>query len=56
MVNALLQRIHLSGSITTLSDECFALVKEAIDLYRTYRDEIPEAVPFYPIGLPGYGQ
>jgi len=54
MINALLQRIHLAGSILTLSDDQRALVKEAIALYKRYRHEIPQAIPIYPCGLPGY--
>ncbi len=45
MINALLQRIHLSGKITELSEEAFALVKEGVDVYKTYRDLIPKAFP-----------
>lgn len=52
MVNALLLRIHLSGAITKLSDECFARVAEAIRVYKSIRTEIPQSVPFYPLGLP----
>ncbi|MBQ8357353.1 MAG: alpha-galactosidase [Clostridia bacterium] len=54
MVNAMLQRIHLSGKIMSWSDEVRALVSEGIALYKTYRHLIPDAVPFYPLGLPGY--
>ena len=52
MVNAMLGRIHLSGHIAGLSKEKLALVKSAIDCYKQYRDEIPQAIPFYPLGLP----
>ena len=54
MINALLQRIHLAGSILTLSDDQRLLVREAIALYKSYRHEIPQAIPIYPCGLPGY--
>ena len=54
MVNALLQRIHLSGGIMEWSDEQRALVKEAVALYKTIRADIPTAIPFYPLGIPKY--
>ncbi len=52
MINALLQRIHLSGKITELSDEAFAVMKEGIAVYKSYRDLIPTALPIWPLGLP----
>lgn len=51
MVNALLQRIHLSGKIFDWSDWQMAIVKEGIECYKTYRHEIPLSIPFYPLGL-----
>lgn len=56
MTSALLQRIHLGGTIAALSDESFALVKEGIECYKAIRGEIPTSVPFYPLGnLSCYG-
>lgn len=52
MANAMLQRLYISGRIDMLDDENFGLVKEAADLYKRIRDEIPYSVPFYPLGLP----
>lgn len=52
MVNALLQRIHLSGQIFGWNEEQMAYVKEAIEVYKSYRHEIPESIPFYPTGIP----
>ena len=52
MANALLQRIHLSGEITGWNDTQMKLVKEAVDCYKSLRDDIPQAIPFYPLGLP----
>ena len=54
MVNPMLQRIHLSGETAWLSDESFALVKEAVACYKSIRREIPQAIPFYPLGIPQY--
>ena len=51
MVNALLQRIHLSGKIFDWNEDQMAIVKEGIDCYKTYRHEIPLSVPFYPLGI-----
>ena len=54
MVNALLSRVHLSGAITSLSESNFARVKEAVALYKQLRQDIPSAIPFYPLGIPQY--
>ena len=51
MVNAMLLRMHLSGEITTLTKEQFAIVKEGVACYKRIRKDIPEAVPFYPLGI-----
>lgn len=55
MVNALLLRIHLSGEVAHLRPELQDLVKEGVDYYRTIRAHIPQALPFWPIGLPRFG-
>lgn len=52
MVNTLLLRIHQSGALDALSLGQQALLKEAIALYKTYREELPKALPFWPLGLP----
>lgn len=52
MVNSMLQRIHLSGEIHNMTQEKFELVKTGVDCYKRIRDDIPKAIPFYPIGLP----
>ena len=54
MVNALLQRIHLSGEIFGWTEEQFALVKEGVECYKRIRSDIPKFIPFYPLGLPKY--
>lgn len=51
MINALLLRIHQSGHIPELSKERRALVKEGIALYKTIRQDIKKALPFWPLGL-----
>lgn len=54
MVGSILQRIHLSGETAWLSDENFELVKEAINCYKSIRQDIPQSIPFYPLGIPQY--
>jgi alpha-galactosidase len=53
MVSSLLMRIHLSGQIWLISDEQFDAVREAVALYKDkIRENIPLAMPFYPLGRP----
>ena len=51
MVNSLLLRIHQSGHLARLSKERGSLVKEALDYYKTIRQDIKVATPFWPLGL-----
>ncbi|OPJ55675.1 alpha-galactosidase [Clostridium oryzae] len=51
MVNAMLLRIHQSGHLAQIADERKALVKEALDYYKTIRNDIKSSVPFWPLGL-----
>jgi len=52
MVNALLQRIHLSGRIDLLDKHQRAQVRQSLDVYKAIRGNIPQAVPHWPLGLP----
>ncbi|CAM3705572.1 glycoside hydrolase family 36 protein [Cohnella lubricantis] len=52
MVNAMLLRVHQSGHVAELSPRRRALVKEALDYYKTIRSDIPQSLPFWPLGLP----
>ncbi|MEU9044833.1 MULTISPECIES: alpha-galactosidase [unclassified Kitasatospora] len=54
MANALLGRIHLSGRITELSTEARDLVDEAIAVHKSIRADLPQALPAWPLGLPGW--
>ena len=54
LCGALLGRLHLSGYIDAMTSEQFALVTHAVDVYKQIRHEIAEAVPFWPLGLPGW--
>ncbi|WP_040949819.1 glycoside hydrolase family 36 protein [Gorillibacterium massiliense] len=51
MVNAMLLRIHQSGHLVHINAERKALVKEALDCYKTIRHDIKTALPFWPLGL-----
>jgi len=55
MINALLMRVHQSGKLSDLNPENRNLVKQALDFYRHYRLDIPRSVPFWPLGLPAFG-
>ena len=50
MVNALLLRIHQSGHLAEIDPARKALVREALDLYKTIRGDIREGLPFFPLG------
>ncbi len=51
MVNAMLMRIHQSGHLANISPERKALVKEALDYYKSIRSDIKKAVPFWCLGV-----
>ncbi|MFF7930626.1 alpha-galactosidase [Streptomyces sp. NPDC007940] len=54
MTTALLGRVHLSGFLDRMSEEQSALVRSAVDVYRSIRPEIAEARPVWPLGLPSW--
>ncbi len=56
MVNCMLLRIHQSGHLAEISPERFALVKQGIAYYKTIRSAIAHGLPFWPLGLPRFGQ
>ena len=51
MVTAMMCRIHQSGRLDSLSTEAAKQVAEAIRIYKQTRRHIPEAIPFYPLGV-----
>ena len=51
ITNGLLQRLYLSGQILDLDENGLKLVKEGINLYKSIRNEIPDSIPFYPMGI-----
>lgn len=55
LINSLLGRIHLSGTLAELSSAQSELVREAIALYKTIRQDLKIANPFWPLGLPVWG-
>ena len=53
MVTAMMCRIHQSGHLDSLSPQARAQVTEGIRIYKDLlRKSIPDALPFYPLGLP----
>ena len=44
MVNALLLRVHQSGHLAEITDVQKELVKEALDYYKTIRDDIKQHI------------
>ncbi|MGW0825745.1 alpha-galactosidase [Streptomyces sp. NPDC002845] len=51
---ALLGRIHLSGHLNRMSGHQLALVRDAVTVYKSLRADLARAVPFWPLGLPGW--
>lgn len=51
MINAMLLRVHQSGHLGYIDPERKALVKEALDVYKTIRQDIKISLPIYPLGL-----
>lgn len=54
MINAMTMRIHQSGHLAKLSRENKALIKQALDYYKSYRHRIKESFPFWPLNLPAF--
>jgi len=53
MVTAMMCRIHQSGHLDSLSPQARVQVAEGIRIYKDLlRKSIPDALPFYPLGLP----
>ncbi|WP_371584100.1 alpha-galactosidase [Streptomyces sp. NBC_01314] len=51
---ALLGRIHLSGHLDRMTERQLGLVRDAVDAYKSIRGDLAQAVPFWPLGLPGW--
>lgn len=55
LTGALLSRVHLSGFLDRMSHGRLEAVRSAIRVYKDIRSQIPRARPFWPLGLPGWG-
>ncbi|MFE7838370.1 alpha-galactosidase [Streptomyces sp. NPDC057474] len=51
---ALLGRIHLSGHLDRMTERQLGLVRHAVATYKSIRGDLAHAVPFWPLGLPGW--
>src|SRR5581483_6932908 len=54
MASAMLGRIHLSGYLNRMNPRQRALVADAVRVYKSVRPGIAAAVPFWPLGMPGW--
>ncbi|KAL2107990.1 hypothetical protein VUR80DRAFT_4431 [Thermomyces stellatus] len=52
LVNSLMGRVHLSGTLAELSQSQSDLVRDAMLVYKEIRGDIKVANPFWPLGLP----
>ena len=50
-VNSCLMRIHQSGNMEVLAEDKKDIVREEFAYYRKIRSHIPQALPFWPLGL-----
>lgn len=53
-VSAMLLRIHQSGHLAELSEQGFHQVQDAIRYYKTLRQQLKTALPFWPLGLSSF--
>ncbi|MEU4393926.1 alpha-galactosidase [Kribbella sp. NPDC023855] len=54
MCAGMLGRLQVSGHLDKMDEVQRALVAEAVTAYRSHRQFISTAVPFWPLGLPGW--
>ncbi|WP_405879610.1 alpha-galactosidase [Streptomyces sp. NBC_01384] len=52
---ALLGRVHLSGHLDRMTSRQLDLVRDALLTYKGIRSDLCRSVPFWPLGLPGWG-
>lgn len=52
VINSLLGRIHLSGTLDRLSSDQMALIRSGMDVYKSIRADVKDGTPFWPLGLP----
>ncbi|NUP44780.1 MAG: alpha-galactosidase [Streptomyces sp.] len=54
LAGALLGRVHLSGRLDRMTPDQLSLVRQALTVYKDLRADLPRALPFWPLGLPGW--
>lgn len=54
MVNSLFKRPVISGETHLLNSEQLKIIKDGIKIYKSIRSEIPNLIPFYPIGTANF--
>ena len=54
LCSAMLGRVHLSGHVDRMSAAQERLVADAIGTYKRIRPDLATALPFWPLGLPGW--
>ncbi|KRE30592.1 alpha-galactosidase [Agromyces sp. Soil535] len=54
LATGLAGRLYLSGFLDRLRPEQTMLVQEAVRVHTSLRDRLPLAMPFWPLGLPGW--
>ena len=48
-------RFYQAGEVTSLGEKSFDRIKEGIALYKNVRQDINNAIPFYPLGITRFG-
>ena len=51
MANAMLGRFHLGSKLNLLNDQQKSLVKESLDVYKTYSGLLNTSIPYFPNGF-----
>ncbi len=54
LAGALLGRVHLSGRLDGMTERQLSLVRRALTVYKELRADLARALPFWPLGLPGW--
>lgn len=52
MCTAMMGRLYISGHLDRMSNEQKRLVRAGVDVYKSIRSDIAQAVPYWPLGLP----
>jgi alpha-galactosidase len=55
VISAMMLRFYQAGEVTALSEKALERIKEGIALYKKIRNDINEAIPFYPLGITKFG-